>query len=510
MVTTSTRLPRSARFLFALVASSALLSAQTPLPTDLDAWIEEAMEDWETPGLAVAVLRDGEVLLSKGYGVRVLGEEGRVDADTLFAVASNTKAFTATLLGLLVQEGKLSWDDRVQRHLPEFALSDPWVTREVTIRDLLCHRTGLPLFGGDHLWIGGGQSREHIVHQVRFLQPTASFRARYQYNNLMWLVAGQVFAHVSGTSWDDGMRDRLLLPLGMTRSRTSIHQLENEPNVARPHEAPDGRLQVVPFDDVDTVAPAAALLSSVRDMTEWMRLHLDGGRRGERTIIREDVLRELHTIQMPTPLGTSTRREQGARFAGYGLGWGITEYHGHLVVRHSGGLTGMISLQTLLPERRLGVIVLSNRAPNRLPWVVTNHLLDHLLEREGPDWNELYLAKRAEANERAQQVETRLQATRRPDTTPSHPLQDYVGTYASDLSGEARIELRDGRLAFDYKPRYHGALEHWHYDTFRVHWKNQIFDMDDRTFARFETGDDGRITRLVIGFYEPEIFDRIR
>ncbi|MDT8436835.1 MAG: serine hydrolase [Gemmatimonadota bacterium] len=474
----------------------------------IDARIEEIRRDWPTPGLAVAVVRDDSVVFARGYGVRRIGDPTPVDPHTRFAVASNTKAFTAGLLAQLVDEGRLSLDDRVIDHLPSFRLHDPWITAEIRVEDLLTHRSGLRTFGGDHLWIGQRLPRDEIVRRVRWVRPAGPFRSSYHYQNLMYLVAGQVVAAATGRSWDELMRDRLLGPLGMRESFTTFAGIAAARNVARPHEVVGGELRPVEYDDVDGVAPAAALVSNVLDMTRWMRANLNGGELEGTRVLTERAVRDMQEVHQPVSVSAWNAENLGARFAGYGLGWFLGEYRGRKVVTHSGGLTGMISLQTLLPEEGVGVVVLTNFAPDAPTRAITYEILDALLGEAPRDWNAAFLERRRQAEQRAARAEAERQANRVPGTSPSLPLDAYAGRYENDLSGATRVRLEDGRLVFDYNPRHLGDLEHWHHDVFRVHWRHPIFDMDPVTFLRFALGTDGGVEGLTVTFYDPIRFER--
>jgi len=475
----------------------------------LDAFVERGLSDWGIPGLAIGIVKDGELVLARGYGVRELGKPGAVDERTLFAVASNTKAFTAALLGILAAEGKLSLDDRVIDHLPAFRMHDPYVTRDIRIRDLLAHRSGLHTFGGDHLWIGNRLTRDEVVRRIAFLEPRAPFRARYQYQNLMFLVAGQVAAAVEGKSWDAVLRERILDPLGMEASSSSVRDLEGKENVATPHDRIDGRVIVLPYDDVDSVGPAASLNSNVVEMSRWMRMHLAGGVFDGERILPATLVREMQTVQTPVAVSPRTSESFHQNFAGYGLGWGLADYRGHKLVQHGGGLTGMISRQTLVPDLDLGVIVLSNLAPNSFPRALAYHVIDAYLDAPQTDWNAVYLERRrrqegAEAAAESLRVKARAEGTR-----ASLPFEEYAGIYANPLSGRAHVRLENDRLVFDYNPRHAGELEHWHHDTFRVTWRQPIFDMPRRAFVTFELDENGRVARLRTTFYQPIEFERV-
>ncbi len=474
----------------------------------IDAGIEAMLADWTTPGVAVAVVQGDSIVFARGYGVRRLGEPGRVGPETRFAVASNTKAFTAALLAQLQEQGELSGDDRVIDHLPDFRMHDPWITQEIQIQDLLTHRNGLPTFGGDHLWIGQNLPRAEVVRRIRWLEPAGSFRASFHYQNLMYLVAGQVAAAAAGQNWDLLMQERILGPLGMTGSSTTLAALEGIEDVASAHETVDGELMPVEYDDVRGVAPAAALNSNVLDMSQWMRANLNGGEVDGTRIFSERAARAMQAVQYPLGVSPWNEANLGQRFSGYGFGWFIGEYRGRKVVTHSGGLTGMISLQTLLPEEGIGIVVLTNYAPSAPTRAITYTILDALLGEPARDWNSVYRGFVEQGEQRRARAEEELQASRIPDTTPSLPLESYVGSYEDELSGPAQVRVEDGHLVFDYNPRHLGDLEHWNHDVFRVHWRHPIFDMQPMTFLQFELDRDGAVESLTVTFYDPIEFDR--
>jgi len=489
-----------------------ITTAQTTDATlrGLDEYIEKARQDWEIPGVAVGIVKDDALIFAKGYGVREIGKKAKVDEHTLFAVASNTKAFTASMLGMLVDEDKLEWDDRVIDYIDDLQLYDPYVTREISVRDLLTHRSGLPTFGGDHLWIGAPEnSREEIMARLRFLKPTAPFRTRYQYQNLMFMVAGQIIPEITGKSWDDFIRERIFEPLGMNESNSSILVLPEEDNVATPHEVVDGKHVPIAYDNVNGIAPAGGINSNVVDMAQWMRLHLGGGVYEGRQILSHEVIRDAHSIQFPLPVSDFNEDHFGTRFSGYGLGWSISDYRGYKMISHGGGLSGMISLQTLIPEKSLGVIVLTNFAPNSLTRAVTYRILDAFLGEPEQDWSGVYLERRKQAEIREQKNEEELLAQRVKGTRPSLPMKDYAGRYFDELSGEAEVRMENGNLVFDYNPRHIGDLEHWHHDTFRVTWRHPIFDMAPKSFLTFYLDERGKVATLRIHFYDPIYFQHV-
>jgi CubicO group peptidase (beta-lactamase class C family) len=313
---------------------------------DLDDYIQRAMKTFDVPGVAVAIVKDGQVVLAKGYGVSKLGESASVDAHTLFGIGSNTKAFTAASLGILVDEGKLTWDDRVVDHLPGFQMYDPYVTNEMTIRDLLTHRSGLGLGAGDLLFFPpSSYTRNDIIAKLRYIKPESSFRSKYAYDNLLYMVAGQIIPAVTGKQWKDFIRERIFATVGMSDSTTSVADLHSGGNFATPHSEVENKLQPIPAAQIDNVAPAGAINSSVSDMAKWMIVQLAGGQLsgGNRRLFSEKVGRETWSAQTILPIGEPPPALAALRtnFAAYGLGWGLREYRGHKYVSHTGGCQAM-------------------------------------------------------------------------------------------------------------------------------------------------------------------------
>ncbi len=327
----------------------------------LDRYISAAQEAWGVPGMAVAVIRDGDVVLARGYGRRSLDEPGEVDEHTLFAIASNSKAFTSASLATLVEEGRLGWDDRVQDHLPWFQVYDAWVSSEMRIRDLLSHRSGLGTYSGDLLWYGTGYSAEEVIRRVRHLPPSGSFRASYGYSNLMFITAGLVIEAVTGQAWANVIQDRFLEPLGMDRTVTSVADLGGMANVASPHSDRGGSLRTFAWYGWDNMAAAGGIISSVSDMSRWMRMQLAEGEFEGRRYFSPQAAHVMWTPHNSFAVVTSAReRYPSTHFRGYGLGWSLMDYRGHLVASHGGGYDGMFSRVVLVPEADLGVVVLTN------------------------------------------------------------------------------------------------------------------------------------------------------
>lgn len=368
---------------------SAQVLAQTGAPPDLDDYVARALKEFEVPGLAVAIVKDGKVELIKGYGVRKLGEPAPVDEQTLFGIASNTKAFTAAALAILVDEGRISWDDPVIKHLPGFQMYDPYVTREMTVRDLLTHRSGLGLGAGDLMFFPPTTfTRDEIVARLRYIKPATSFRSKYAYDNVLYLVAGQVVAAVSGKSWDEFIKERIFAPLGMTTSNTSVKDLRPGGNFVSPHQKVEGTLQPVPYMDISNTAPAGAINSNVAEMSKWALAQLNEGAihsgqngGGDRRLFSARQSHEMWTAQTPIPSGNPPPQLSALRsnFSAYGLGWGLNDYRGHKVVSHSGGLLGMVSRVRMIPDMKLGIVVLTNQEAGGAMEAISYHIIDHYI-----------------------------------------------------------------------------------------------------------------------------------
>src|SRR3954447_21509802 len=363
------RTQRNLAALLVLILISTFAVAQSAPPADLDAWVQRTMKTFNVPGMAIAIVKDGKVVLSKGYGVRKLGDSTPVDDSTLFGIASNTKAFTAAALGILVDEKKVSWDDPVIKHLPSFEMYDPWVSREIQVRDTLSHRAGLGLGAGDLLfWPDTDVTREQVVAAARFLKPATSMRTRYAYNNLMFVVAGQIVAAASGKPYDEFVRERIFTPLGMTSTVISATTFKSGVNFAVPHSRGwhfSGDLKPIPWTQDYTWAAAAGIKSNVRDLSKWVTVQLDHGQiDATHRLFSESASNDMWTPQINLRISEPqlpALKATKPNFSGYALGWSMRDYRGRKIVSHGGALTGMLSTVQLVPEEHLGIVLLTNQ-----------------------------------------------------------------------------------------------------------------------------------------------------
>ncbi|MCP3142846.1 serine hydrolase [Pyxidicoccus xibeiensis] len=490
--------------LLLVVVSSTPAFAQTAAPEGVDAAIQRTMEAFQVPGIAVAVVKDGKVVLAKGYGVRKLDTQAQVTPDTLFGIASNTKAFTAAALAMLVDEGKLQWDDRVVDHLPSFQMHDPYVTRELTIRDLLVHRSGLGLGAGDLLYFPQSTfTEDEIVARLRHIPPASSFRSRYAYDNILYLVAGKVIEKASGKTWSAFIRERIFAPLGMRTSNTTVTAFKPGMNVAMPHAKADGVLKAIVPVPFDNNAPAGAINSSVNELSRWMLAQLERGAipgtEGKKRLFSEEQSREMWSAQTVLPLKEPSKALAGARanFAAYGLGWSLRDYRGYKLVGHTGGLPGYVSRVVLVPELKLGIAVLTNQEERGGYEAPTWALLDAYLGTPTPtDWVAAFKADDAEREAKAEAVVAGLGAGRNAQSRPSLPVEAYAGKYRDAWYGDVAIAKEGEKwvLRFSRTPALTGALEHWQYDTFVARWKDRALNAD--AFVTFSLKPDGSIGEM--------------
>lgn len=496
---------RVARIVAGLAFAATVAGAQGFRQRDFDAYVTHGLQVLQVPGAAVAVVKDGKVVFAKGYGVRTLGDPAPVDAHTLFQIASNTKAFTTAALAMLADEGKLSWDDPVTTYLPGFQLYDPYVTREFTIRDLVTHRSGLGLGAGDLLWFHSNYPRAEIAYRIRFAKPASSFRSRYAYDNVLYIVAGEIVPVVTGKSWDDFVQARILAPLGMTETGTGVAFLATTRNVATPHAVERGRLQVVPRDTVDNTGPAGGIVSNVSDMTKWLLCRLDSGRYAGGRLFSERQAREMWSGATILPIGNPAPPLAGLRpnFAEYGLGWSMRDYRGRKLVSHTGGLAGMTSQVMLVPSERLGLVILTN-GESSLMTALAYRLLDGFFGGPPPptDWVQAFAQAAARDRAEADSAMRNEGSTRDSLSRPSLPLAEYAGSYRDALYGDATIALEGGTLVlrFAHSPAFVGDLEHWQYDTFIARWRTAHIE---DAYVSFALAADGSIEQFKMTAVSP-------
>jgi CubicO group peptidase (beta-lactamase class C family) len=491
----------------ALLAGTTFSSGAQVDTNKIDDVIKASMARFDVPGMAVAIVENDKVIFAKGFGVTNLDTNKKVNKDTLFGIASNTKAFTTAALAKLVDEGKLSWDDRVIDHLPEFRLYDSYVTREMRIRDLLSHRSGLGLGQGDlMIWPSTDKSVDEILAGLQYLKPASSFRSKYAYNNLMFVTAGEVVARVSGISWNDYIEKNILQPLHMDNSRAGFSRIpKSNKNWATGHIPMDGTLHPFFVNYLEDFRGAGAIASSVSDMSQWLRTQLAGGKMPS----GEQLFSEKQQAQMWHPHITSMASKSAfesyhQQFRGYGLGWSIEDYHGFKKLGHGGGILGMVSQVTLLPEKKLGIVILSNQQAFGALSAVTHEVLEDALELEDKDWVEDLAKSHFEGKQHAY-ANAKPEAPA--DYQPQLPNINYTGTLHDDWYGDVIIEQLDSKLHIDFThtKRLKGTLEHYTGNTFIVKWDEKLLEAD--AFIRFEMSSQNRVNSAKMRVVSTQVTD---
>lgn len=457
-----------------------------PLPTfvkdSLDRYVSKAMADWQIPGLAVGIIKDGKLVYSKGYGVREMGKSDPVDANTLFMMASNSKAMTATLLSALESEKKLSLDDKVTRWLPYFKLYDENASRLVTLRDLLCHRLGLMTFQSDFTFWGSTFTRRQIIEKLALSKPAFDFRARYGYCNAAFLTAGEVLPAVTGSSWEELIRQRIFKPLGMSRSVALNAEFPASPTRAVPHTLYDGKLVKMPFCQIDNLAPAGSTGSCVSDWSRWLIMQMDTGRFEGQQIFPKDAI--LRTWAGNTLMNTRKSPILPTQFSAYGLGWVLQDYAGRRLISHTGGADGFVTATCFVPDERLGVIVLTNTDTNDLYQALQFQILDAFLNLPYRNYHELFFknALSSRAREATQLAKWRAQVAQRPAT--ALPLSAYVGTYTHPLYGDVSVAQTPSGLRINLSQHQdtYGTLEPMGDNEFLCTYSRVLFGIHPMPF----------------------------
>jgi CubicO group peptidase (beta-lactamase class C family) len=452
----------------ALFISFSFVNAQE---VNWDQLIDTWRKDFHVPGMSVGIIKDGKVVLSNGYGVLKNGDNAKVDGSTLFSIASNTKAFITASLAKLVEEGKLKWDDKVKKYLPYFELYDPCVSEMMTIRDLLCHRSGLGTYSGDVIWYRSEYTPEEIIQRVAVIPRQFEFRSGFGYSNVMFIAAGEVIRKVSGKKWDEFVKDNFLKPLHMNRTLTSTNDLPSTSDIANPHKPEGDHETPVDWVNWDNVGAAGGIISSSDDMLKWISMQLDHGIVGTDTFFSNASQTTMWTLHNNYTVSARAHEVYGRNFSGYGLGWGLNDYQGNFVVSHTGGYDGMYSSVMLLPYRHIGIVVLTN-SMHSIGTMLSYEIIDKLLGLPQNDWETRGLKQDAAAwQSKADRVNMRVNA-RHPDTKPNLNADEISGLYRDPMYGDISIINQQGQLMIDFKssPDLKARLIHWQYDVYKLDW----------------------------------------
>lgn len=486
--------------IFAIAATVALAAtpdalAQSPL-TGFDAYVARGVKDWNVPGLAIAVVKDDSVVFAKGFGVRKLGTQDSVNTHTLFANASTTKAFTSFVVELMADEGKLRLDAPVITYRPAFRLSDPAATREVTLADLLSHRTGVP--EADYIWYNDTSSFAEIMRRLSYVPFNAPLRSHFEYQNITYALAGNIAGERAGTTWEKLVQSRILTPLGMRETTTGTPDEASHRNMAFPHDCVNDTVRVIPRYATDNIGPAGAMYSSVSDMTIWMRFLLDSARLSGKRMLSARGYADLFAphILVDEKQFYPTAKLTRPHFQGYGQGWFLEDYRGEFVAFHTGSIDGMVAIVGLIPERHLGVVVFANRDHAELRHALMYTVFDRYLGESKHDWSAEMLTMYTALREEGKQAERKIEAAHIAGTQPSLPLARYAGVYADSLYGTATVKLEGKKLVVSFGPLSAADLEHWHYDSFMAHWHDAY---RGRQLVAFRLAEDGSVAGLAVG-----------
>lgn len=484
-----TRSLRAALVLSALAVTAAAQNAQLQ---SLDEYVQRAMKDHNVPGVAIAIVKDDKVVYAKGFGVREVGKPDPVTPNTVFAIGSASKAFTGVTMAMLVDEGKIKWNDPVTKYLPYFQLYDPQATREATVTDLLTHRLGLER--ADSLWYATERSREEVVRQVRFVKPSWSVRSEFGYQNIMYIAAGEILPAVTGKTWDAFVQERIFDPLGMKTSTTTVRDLSRFAEVASPHIFVDGKMEPVKWRNIDNAGPAGSINSNVMDMAQWLRFQLGKGAYEGKSLLSKERLTETHSPYSIIP-DTYVYRPlyAEAHLVNYGYGWFLSDYRGRKLVEHGGAIDGMRTAVSMIPEENLGVVVLTNMNGSILSMMLANKALDAFLGGTPRDWSALGLGLANAAARASDEAQQKVIASRVANTKPSLETSEYAGDYQSVVYGKATVALKDGQLVITRGANFNGVLKHWHYDTFESVWGEKI---QGKSFVVFTLNKAGAVDAL--------------
>jgi CubicO group peptidase (beta-lactamase class C family) len=480
-------------------------SALAITPATIDATVARAMKTFQVPGMAVGIIKDGKLVYAKGYGVREFGMPGQVDADTLFQIGSNTKAFTAAALALLVDEDKIHWDDKVIDYLPQFRMQDPYVTREFTIRDLLTHRSGLDAGAGDLMFFPATDfSRDEIIHGLRYLKPVSGFRSKYDYDNLLYMVAGQIIPAVTGKPWEDFVKERILEPLQMRPCAASYGRIADRSDVATPHVVLNGKLKSIPVVNMDVIGPAGTINCNINGMAKWLETQLAAGKTptGQQLFSAERG-EEMWTMNTIIPVNPLLSAMYHTHFNGYALGWEVQDVLGYKRVAHTGGVLGSVTWVTMIPELKLGVLVFTNQESDIAMHVVGNQILDAYVSAPRRDWVEIGLAYSAKRDTAAKTIEDAAAKIAASAGSPSLPLDAYAGKYRDPWRGEATVRRENDKLILKISrtESLEGPLMPYSGNIFIVHWNDRTLNAD--AYVRFDEGYDTKITEITMRAVSP-------
>ncbi|HET9746050.1 MAG TPA: serine hydrolase, partial [Chitinophagaceae bacterium] len=497
------------KILFFLSLVLTLTSFSQP-PTDsrlkgLDTFALRILKEWNAPGVAIAVVEKNKVVYTGGFGYRDFEKKLPVTQNTLFAIGSCTKAFTASILGMLEKEGKLSIDKPVRDYLPELVFKNDYTNKHATLRDMMCHRTGLPRH--DYSWYGSTASRNELLERVRYQEPTFELREKYQYNNFMFLAQGMVIEKITGKSWEENMRERIFKPLGMISTNLSVIDLEKSPDRSLAYSSAENKIKAIPYRNIDAIGPAGSINSCAKDMANWLITWINDGKFNGKEIIPPAYRADAITAQISPGGGLPGSENPDLHMSGYGLGWGVSSYRGHYRVEHGGGIDGFITSTSFFPSDSIGIFVVSNQGTPTTS--IRNFIADRMLRLSYRPWGKTALADKLKAELTAKAAPNADSINRKPGTKYSHDIADYNGEFENKGYGVIKIFRERDTSWVDYNEagkRTKSYLEHHHYDIFRIRSTEETENPKTAPKIRFNTDEKGNIASLEIQM-EPSVKD---
>ncbi|MGE0567323.1 MAG: serine hydrolase [Bacteroidia bacterium] len=473
---------------------------------EIDQLVESALKAFNVPGIAVGVIKDGKLVHAKGYGVRNLNTKEKVDENTFFGVASNSKAFTTAALAMLVDEGKLNWDDKVRKYIPNFKLSTPYITEEFTVRDLVCHRSGLGLGAGDlMMWPDSNKfTKNDIIIGLQYLEPVSSFRTKFDYNNNFFIVAGEVVNVVSGMIWEEFIENKIMRPIGMKESAASLSRLKNKSNAIVPHAPIDGKLQVIDIGWSETANAAGGIWTNINELSKWVITHLNKGKYGPD--LKSTLFSEKQQTEMWKPttlLADRNPKEYNTHFSAYGLGWFLSDINGKLQVTHTGGLAGIVTQVIMFPEINLGIIVLTNQQSGAAFTAISNTIKESYLGLPKKDWVKDLSERMNKFHQKCDEIVKDVYSTVDANKSQTPDLNNYIGKYQDAWFGNVSLSKQGDVFHFraEKSQRMRGTLHYYKANTFVVKWDNRAFDAD--AFLKFSLDENGKATGFTMEAFSP-------
>ena len=493
-------------FLFLLLS----LKSFTQPPTDprlkgLDTFALRLLKEWDAPGVTIAVVEKNKVIYTGGFGYRDYEKKLPVTENTLFAIGSCTKAFTASMLGMLEKEGKVNIDKPVRDYLPELVFKNDYTNKHATLRDMMCHRTGLPRH--DYSWYGSTASRNELLERVRYQEPTYELRERYQYNNFMFMAQGIVIEKITGKSWEENIQERIFKPLGMNKTNVSVIEMEKSADRSLAYSSANKKIKAIPYRNIDAIGPAGSINSCAKDMANWLITWINDGKFNGKEIIPSSYRVQAITSQISPGGGLPGSENPDLHMSGYGLAWGMSSYRGHYRVEHSGGIDGFITSTSFFPSDSIGIFVVSNQGTPTTS--IRNFIADRMLKLSYRPWGKTALADKLKADSTAKTIPNNDSINRKSGTKYSHAMDDYSGEFENKGYGVIKIFREKDTTWVDYNEagkRTKSYLEHYHYDVFRIRSTEDTENPKDAPKLRFNTDEKGSIASLEIQM-EPAVKD---